>query len=97
MSSATLGGPKRELVGVATSTFRGAPSPRPNVLLASIEALSGTGGGGFGGCVIVLVDTDQLKAVADRIGGQYAERMGWAPDCYHVQASAGAREICTAL
>jgi galactokinase len=54
-------------------------------------------GGGFGGCVIVLVETDQLKAVADRIGGQYGERMGWAPDCYRVQACAGAREICTAL
>ena len=54
-------------------------------------------GGGFGGCVIVLVETNQLEAVADRIGGQYGERMGRAPGCYRVQASAGAREICTAL
>ena len=54
-------------------------------------------GGGFGGCVIVLVETDQLEAVADRISGQYADRMGWAPGCYRVQATAGAREICTAL
>ena len=54
-------------------------------------------GGGFGGCVIVLVETDQLEAVADRISGQYADRMGWAPECYRVQASAGAREICAAL
>ena len=54
-------------------------------------------GGGFGGCVIVLVETDQLEAVADRISGQYADRMGWEPGCYRVQASAGAREICTAL
>ena len=54
-------------------------------------------GGGFGGCVIVLVETNQLEAVADRIGGQYGERVGRAPGCYRVQASAGAREICTAL
>ncbi len=54
-------------------------------------------GGGFGGCVIVLVETDQLEAVADRISGQYADRMGWAPGCYRIQAGAGAREICTAL
>ena len=54
-------------------------------------------GGGFGGCVIVLVETDRLEAVAGRISGQYADHMGWAPECYRVQASAGAREICTAL
>ena len=54
-------------------------------------------GGGFGGGVIVLVETDQLEPVADRISGQYDERMGWAPGCYHVQAGAGAREICAAL
>ncbi|MCH1610757.1 MAG: galactokinase [Luminiphilus sp.] len=54
-------------------------------------------GGGFGGCVIVLVETDRLEAVADRISGQYEDRMGWAPGCYCVQASAGAREICTDL
>ena len=54
-------------------------------------------GGGFGGCVIVLVETDQLEAVADRISGQYDDRIGWAPGCYRVRASAGAREICAAL
>ena len=54
-------------------------------------------GGGFGGCVIVLVETDQLEAVADSISGQYEDRIGWAPGCYRVQAGAGARQICTAL
>jgi len=54
-------------------------------------------GGGFGGCVIVLVETDQIEAVADSISGQYGDRIGWAPECYRVQAGAGAREICTAL
>ena len=54
-------------------------------------------GGGFGGCVIVLVDTDQIEAVADRISGHYGDRIGWAPGCYRIQAGAGAREICTAL
>ena len=54
-------------------------------------------GGGFGGCVIVLVETDQLEGVAECISGQYDDRMGWAPGCYSVQAGAGAREICAAL
>ena len=54
-------------------------------------------GGGFGGCVIVLVETDHLEAVADSVSGQYDDRIGWAPGCYRVQASAGAREICAAL
>ena len=54
-------------------------------------------GGGFGGCVIVLVASDRLEAVADSVSGQYNEHMGWAPECYRIQAGAGAREICTAL
>ena len=54
-------------------------------------------GGGFGGCVIVLVASERLEAVADSLSGQYNEHMGWAPECYRIQASAGAREICTAL
>ena len=54
-------------------------------------------GGGFGGCAIVLVETDQLEAVAGSVSGQYDDRIGWAPGCYRVQASAGAREICAAL
>ena len=54
-------------------------------------------GGGFGGCVIALVETDQIEAVADSISGQYGDRIGGAPWCYRVQAGAGAREICTAL
>ena len=53
-------------------------------------------GGGFGGCVIVLVETDRVEAVADNISGQYGDRIGWTPGCYRVQAVAGAREICTA-
>ena len=54
-------------------------------------------GGGFGGCVIVLVESDQLEAVADRISRQYDDRMGWTPGCYRVQAVAGACEICNDL
>ena len=54
-------------------------------------------GGGFGGCVIVLVASDRLEAVADSVSGQYSEHMGWTPGCYRIQAGAGAREICTAL
>jgi galactokinase len=54
-------------------------------------------GGGFGGCVIVLVAPDRLEAVADSVSDQYSEHMGWAPGCYRIEAGAGAHEICTAL
>ena len=54
-------------------------------------------GGGFGGCVIVLIDTERLEAVAESIGRQYAERVGWAPLCYRIQSAAGANELCAAL
>jgi len=54
-------------------------------------------GGGFGGCIIALVEADRLEAVADGVSGRYHERVGWAPRCYRVRASAGAREICTDL
>ena len=54
-------------------------------------------GGGFGGCVIVLIDTERLEAVAESVGRQYAEQVGWAPLCYRIQSAAGANELCAAL
>lgn len=54
-------------------------------------------GGGFGGCVIALVDEARLEVVADTVSRRYAELMGFAPSCYRALAEAGAREICAAL
>jgi len=54
-------------------------------------------GGGFGGCVVVLVDEARLEAVADTVSRRYTEHMGFAPSCYRALAEAGAREISAAL
>lgn len=54
-------------------------------------------GGGFGGCVIVLIEPERLEAVAESIGRQYAEQVGWAPTCYRIRSAAGAHALCAAL
>ena len=54
-------------------------------------------GGGFGGCVIVLIEPERLEAVAESIGRQYAEQVGWAPTCYRIRSAAGANALCAAL
>ncbi|GIR83220.1 MAG: hypothetical protein CM15mP84_09680 [Cellvibrionales bacterium] len=51
-------------------------------------------GGGFGGCVIVLVETDQLEGVADVISGQYDDRMGWAPGVIVCRRRWRPRDLC---
>jgi len=50
-------------------------------------------GGGFGGCVIALVDEASFEAVADGISHHYAEYIGFSPVCYRVAAEAGASDI----
>ena len=54
-------------------------------------------GGGFGGCVVALVDEARLEAVAETVSRRYTEHMGFAPSCYRALAEAGAREISAAL
>ncbi len=50
-------------------------------------------GGGFGGCVIALVDEASFEAIADGIAQRYAEHIGFSPVCYRVAAEAGASDI----
>ena len=50
-------------------------------------------GGGFGGCVIALVEEANFEAVADGITQRYAKHIGFAPVCYRVAAEAGASDI----
>ena len=54
-------------------------------------------GGGFGGCVVALVDEARLEAVAETVSRRYTDHMGFAPSCYRTLAEAGAREISAAL
>jgi galactokinase len=50
-------------------------------------------GGGFGGCVVALVDTDAREAVADRLCREYERQFGTRADAYTVMASDGAAEV----
>jgi galactokinase len=50
-------------------------------------------GGGFGGCVIALVDTDRADAVREAVEGAYADRGFTAPESFVALPSAGARRL----
>jgi galactokinase len=50
-------------------------------------------GGGFGGCVIALVDAARAGAAAEAIQAAYAGVIGKRPDAFVCRAVAGAREI----
>jgi len=50
-------------------------------------------GGGFGGCVLALVDTDAVDAVAGAIEAAYAAEGYRAPSAFVVTASDGARRL----
>jgi galactokinase len=50
-------------------------------------------GGGFGGCVIALVDAARAGTASEAIQGAYAAVIGKAPDAFVCRAVAGAGEI----
>ncbi len=50
-------------------------------------------GGGFGGSTVNLVEDHAAQALIDHLTAAYVEKFGNKPDCYHVQASDGARTI----
>jgi galactokinase len=50
-------------------------------------------GGGFGGCVIALVDATAAEAASQAIGAAYAAVIGKAPDAFVCRAVAGAGEV----
>ncbi|QGN45516.1 galactokinase [Micromonospora sp. WMMC415] len=50
-------------------------------------------GGGFGGCVLALVDADRAVAVADAVRHAYAERAFTAPHTVTVLPTAGATRL----
>jgi galactokinase len=50
-------------------------------------------GGGFGGCVIALVDADAAEAVARRVAEAFATAGFRAPQWFVATPSAGARRL----
>ncbi|MBR8743648.1 galactokinase [Nocardiopsis sp. MG754419] len=50
-------------------------------------------GGGFGGCVIALVDTDRTDACAAAVGSAFAEHGFGAPEVFTALPSRGARRL----
>ena len=47
-------------------------------------------GGGFGGCVVALVNREALSSVATSICQGYAQQVGLSPQCYRVKPASGA-------
>ena len=50
-------------------------------------------GGGFGGCVVALVNREALSSVATSISQGYAQQVGLSPKCYRVEPASGA-DVC---
>jgi len=50
-------------------------------------------GGGFGGCIVALVDREALSSVATSISQGYVQRVGLSPQCYRVKPASGA-DVC---
>ena len=50
-------------------------------------------GGGFGGCVLALIDADRASAVTEAVADAYAKRGFTAPTCWIAVASAGATRL----
>ena len=53
-------------------------------------------GGGFGGCIVALVDREALSSVATSISQGYVQRVGLSPQCYRVKPASGA-DVCAVL
>ena len=50
-------------------------------------------GGGFGGCIVALVNREALSSVATSISQGYAQQVGLSPQCYRVKPASGA-DVC---
>lgn len=51
-------------------------------------------GGGFGGCVVALVNKDKVDAVKNVVNNNYQNKFGIKADIYTCQPSKGAHAIC---
>ncbi|WP_026370860.1 galactokinase [Kallotenue papyrolyticum] len=71
-----------------------ASTPEIEVLVSTAQGLPGVygsrlTGGGWGGCTVSLVATDQVEQVCSRIAATYEREVGYAPEIYVCAASDG--------
>ncbi len=76
-----------EVTGKELDAMAEAAWKQPGVLGARMT------GGGFGGCVVALVQNDAIEAFKKNVATLYQAATGYTPDFYIAQAGAGAREI----
>jgi galactokinase len=74
--------------------------PESDFLVHAIRKLSGVKGarqmgGGFGGCIITLVEKKSAESFVTEIQGIYENQYGKIPDCYTMAISDGARILKT--
>jgi galactokinase len=50
-------------------------------------------GGGFGGSIVALAETERAEAIADAIRAAYRERTGIDARSFATRAAPGAREV----
>ena len=50
-------------------------------------------GGGFGGCIITMVEKDSAENFITDIQSAYSEKYGKVPDCYSTIISEGAHIV----
>ncbi len=76
-----------EVTGKELDAMAAAAWEQPGVLGARMT------GGGFGGCVVALIQNDAIDAFKENVAQLYQAATGYKPDFYIAQAGAGAREI----
>ena len=76
-----------EVTGPELDAMAAAAWEQPGVLGARMT------GGGFGGCVVALVKTENVDTFKNNVARIYQAKTGYKPDFYIAAAGAGAREI----
>jgi galactokinase len=72
--------------------------PESDFLVQTVHGLAGVRGarqmgGGFGGCIITLVDKDSVENFIGQIRNKYEEKFARIPDCYIMNIDEGARML----
>jgi galactokinase len=84
------------------SKFYEVSCPESDFLVQAIKTLPGVKGarqmgGGFGGCIITLVEKNAADSFVPSIQQKYERQYGKIPDCYTMVISDGARVINSAI
>ena len=76
--------------------------PESDFLVGTIKEMEGVKGarqmgGGFGGCIITLVEKDSAETFITDIQSAYEKKYGRIPDCYSTIISEGAHMLALSL